>query len=248
MSGFKDKLQIFFLGLLLGLLLGGGFFLFKLDQYVKELSIYKSITHSNDSFTSHPDPKEQEQADKSTSHTKPVYTMNTPASRSGRKDSSLTASNAQKSRLGADSVKLSDSISHANAEPQQVSEDIILRKDELLSTRLLEELNISMVAVNPANSHDSLAAKMAGVRDEHAASRQYSTVEFWISPLNYKGYKMNRSKLVLYGLGDVSGVRLYKLDDEMYLHTGSVIYRLDYTNDFKPYERVTSEAILSKLK
>src|ERR1044071_3115140 len=43
-SFFRDKLQVFFLGLLLGLVLGGGFFLLKLDQYVKELSFYKSLT------------------------------------------------------------------------------------------------------------------------------------------------------------------------------------------------------------
>jgi hypothetical protein len=89
---------------------------------------------------------------------------------------------------------------------------------------------------------------MAGVRDEHAGAHQFESVEFWSSPLNYRGYKMNRSKLVLYGFSDPEGVRLFKLDDEVYLHTGSAVYRLDFSNDFRPYERVTSEVILGKLK
>src|ERR1041385_93785 len=47
-SYFRDKLQVFFLGLLFGLVLGGGFFVLKLDQYVKELSFYKSLTQKDD--------------------------------------------------------------------------------------------------------------------------------------------------------------------------------------------------------
>lgn len=43
-SYFRDKFQVFILGLLFGLVLGGGFFVLKLDQYVKELSFYKSLT------------------------------------------------------------------------------------------------------------------------------------------------------------------------------------------------------------
>jgi hypothetical protein len=248
MSGFKDKLQIFFLGLLLGLLLGGGFFLFKLDQYVKELSIYKSITHSNDTFANGSVLQEHEISNKNTGHNTLDHTPNTPAPGAGKKVSAQLALSVPQTRQTEDSLKASDSVAHAPAEPKISAEDIVLRKDELLSTRLLEEFNISMVAANSVNLYDSLAAKMAGVRDEHAASRQFSTVEFWSSPLNYRGYKMNRSKLILYGIADASGVRLYKLDEEIYLHTDSQVYRLDYTNDFKPYERVTSEAILAKLK
>ena len=48
LSYFRDKLQVFFLGLLFGLVIGGGFFLLKMDQYVKELSFYRSITAKQD--------------------------------------------------------------------------------------------------------------------------------------------------------------------------------------------------------
>lgn len=47
-SYFRDKFQVFLLGLLFGLVLGGGFFVLKLDQYVKELSFYKSLTQKDD--------------------------------------------------------------------------------------------------------------------------------------------------------------------------------------------------------
>ncbi|HEV7232328.1 MAG TPA: hypothetical protein VGO45_13420 [Bacteroidia bacterium] len=245
MASFKDKLQVFFLGLLLGLLLGGGFFLFKLDQFVKELSIYKSFTRSNEQTVSRDDRKEDPQSIQGTAKSRPGNTFysNPPLP---RKDTAATKANLFRSQQAADSTKVTDSLNTAQA--GKAEEDIVLRKDQLLSTRNLEEINISPVAVNPSAARDSLAAKMAGVRDEHAGAHQFESVEFWSSPLNYRGYKMNRNKLVLYGFSEPELVRLFKLDDEIYLHTGSVVYRLDYTNDFRPYERVTSDVILSKLK
>src|ERR1035437_1411750 len=53
MSSFKDKSQVFVIGLMAGLIVAGGFFILKLDNYFKELSFYKSIskTFSSDSKT-----------------------------------------------------------------------------------------------------------------------------------------------------------------------------------------------------
>jgi hypothetical protein len=62
-SYFRDKFQVFILGLLFGLVLGGGFFVLKLDQYVKELSFYKSLTEK-DSKTGDPVQEENREEDK----------------------------------------------------------------------------------------------------------------------------------------------------------------------------------------
>jgi hypothetical protein len=243
MANFKDKLQVFFLGLLLGLILGGGFFLFKLDQYVKELSIYKSFTHNQlpEPVTSSlPEIKNPEKKNEKCHMAVTPPPQTAPA----RQIDSLALTGVGHTTVQTDSLKRSDSLSQALA----TREEIVLRKDELLETRSFELINVSPVASNSGISRDSLAAKMAGVRDDHAAGRQFSTVEFWTSPLNYKGYKMSRTKIVLYGVTDPESVKLFKLDDEVYLHSGSIVYHLDNTNEFRPYERVSSEAILSKLK
>src|ERR1700733_11969403 len=44
MAPFKDKLQVFIMGLMLGLLVGCGFFIFKLDDYFRELNFYKHLS------------------------------------------------------------------------------------------------------------------------------------------------------------------------------------------------------------
>jgi hypothetical protein len=42
-------------------------------------------------------------------------------------------------------------------------------------------------------------------------------IEFWTSPLHYKGYKMGKYKLVLYGINATDDIKIYRLDDVVYL-------------------------------
>jgi hypothetical protein len=245
MPGFKDKFQVFFIGLLLGLILGGGFFLFKLDQYVKELSIYKSFTQHKESASDNVAGKNTIPAEKNTP--KPVTTVHsgTATPSSANKDTTRTGQLSNGSRKAVnDSLRNPDSVQVVNKE----QEDIVLKKDELLTLRSLELMNISAVAQNTVNSRDSAAAKLAGVREDHNNGRQFCAVEFWSSPLNYKGYKMSHNKVILYGLADSENMKLFKLDDEIYLQCGAPVFHLEYTNEFRPYEKVVSESILSKLK
>nr|MDQ3047835.1 hypothetical protein [Bacteroidota bacterium] len=46
MNFFKEKSQGFILGLLVGLLIAGGFFILKLDDYFKELNFYKKVSET----------------------------------------------------------------------------------------------------------------------------------------------------------------------------------------------------------
>ncbi|MFI5149543.1 MAG: hypothetical protein ACHQRM_07390 [Bacteroidia bacterium] len=244
MAGFKDKIQVFLLGLLLGIILGGAFFLLKIDQYLKELSSNLARTHHSESIPDKQEKKEENKTEKP--QDKPRTFAFTENRSSGTvSDSVKTAAALVKSvKEHADSVKTGDSLAAA----KQPDENIIIRKDEMLSSKTLELLNISPVASNNGGNKDSLAAKMAGVREDRSTGRQFRLLEFWTSPLNYKGYKMNRNKLVLYGLPDSETIKLFQLDEEIYLQYNNLTYHLEYGNDFRAYEKVLSEAILSKLK
>ncbi|MCX6295511.1 MAG: hypothetical protein NTX97_05505, partial [Bacteroidetes bacterium] len=88
----------------------------------------------------------------------------------------------------------------------------------------------------------------SGIKDDRNTSKQFLNIEFWSSPLNYKGYKMSKYKLVLYGIASAEGLKLFKLDDDIYMKSASFVYHLDAFGDFKPYERITDESIINKLK
>lgn len=80
-------------------------------------------------------------------------------------------------------------------------------------------------------------------------------VQFWKSPINYKGYRFDGRKLVLFGLDSFSQVELKYLivNNElkvydMYLVYGKMYVKLIDNNRYNPYIRETNPAILNELK
>lgn len=236
MSSFKEKSYGFIIGILVGLIVAGGFFIFKLDDYFKELNFYKSVsnTFSTDEKVTVSESKEPtiiEAKEKKKKAKQESVVIN--------EDDSAVESNSSK----PDTTKIAkDSLTLENP----TTDDVIVRKDELLSTKTLEVINMDPVA--KMTGKDSLLQKVSGIKDDRSSSKQFINIEFWSSPLNYKGYKMSKYKLILYGVSSPEGLKIFKLDEVVYLKSASFVYRLDASGDFKPYERITDESIISRLK
>jgi hypothetical protein len=238
MSSTREKVQIFTIGLTIGLLIAGAFFVLKLDDYFKELSLYKKVTQT---FSSQPKPAEPEAPEPEKTGKK----SNTKIKIKEQEaiDSANITTTAEVTTAAPDTLKnKSDSLNAL----MTADNDIVVKKDEMLGTRTLEVFNLSPVAKN--NSKDSLLQKVSGIKDDKPGTKQMFNVELWSSPLNYKGYKLSKYKMVLYGIGSVDGIKLYRLDDAIYLKNAGIVYKLDYTADFKQYERITDEQIINKLK
>lgn len=236
MSGFRDKLQVFFLGLMLGLLIGGGFFILKLDNYFKELSFYRSSQDEHEEK----DVKEDEKIKKSKPK-KNVHEVPVAATERSAKDSAMTS--RKESRLKNDTLVFgNDSLAPIG----KIADDneIVVRKDEMTAAQTIEVINLSLTANAGKNSRDSLLQQVSGIREDVKTSMR---VEFWRSPLNYRGYKMTRGKIVLYGISSADPVSVFKLDDDIYLKHLGLVYRLVFTNDFKQFEKVSDPAVLSRL-
>ena len=234
MSSFKEKSYGFIIGILVGLIVAGGFFIFKLDDYFKELNFYKSVsnTFSSDAKT-----------DEST--TKQEVTPKSTEVKKKKKEAVITVDKFGEDEKAVNTdttISAKDSLTLENPS----SNDVIVRKDELLSTKTLEVINMDPVA--KMNGKDSLLQKVSGIKDDRNSSKQFLNIEFWSSPLNYKGYKMSKYKLILYGVASPEGLKIFKLDDVVYLKSASFVYRLDASGEFKPYERITDESIISRLK
>jgi hypothetical protein len=234
MSSFRDKIQIFFLGLMLGLLIGGGFFILKLDNYFKELSIYKSAPEEDDE-NAFPVKKDNDR-DLTKQPVKKKQDENIVTSEGDETPVDSTATQTNDEELtAADSLSADSSLAATNV-PQ--GDEIVVRKDEMLSARTVELINLNLTA--NAGKKDSLQTG-----NEPKASYR---VEYWKSPINYKGYKMTRNKLVLYGISSADAVSLFRLDDDIYLKHLSATYRLGMTNDFRQFEKVSDPSVLSKIK
>lgn len=204
------------LGLLFGLVLGGGFFVLKLDQYVKEISFIKSLTQDNDT----PDETAQVK-DSANSNSK---TSTHPKQNNVTTNVATDTSNALAMNAVPDSL-IYDSITAGPAG----DEDIVVRKDELVNSQVL--------AVSSPEADST----------QKTTSSSY-TVEFWRSPLNYKGYKLSRNKLAIFGISANDQPALIRLGDDLYLRSATGVYRLSPSADFRGLERIFDEQLIARLK
>ncbi len=207
---FSRKIPTFVFGLSIGLLVGVGFFVFKINDLFNKM---KDSAKSQITVVEQPvKTEDKEQADNSKN--KERFKIN----------------------LGkSDKVNYSevDSLIRDNSE-------INVATEELLSVK-----NVKIIHINPAESeNDSLAADIAGVKEKNS---DLYFIEFWKTPLNSKGYRFSKNKVLLYGFLDFNNVSLYELDNSYYIKSSDQVYKLFYGADFKSLERVIDSSLLAKI-
>jgi len=119
--------------------------------------------------------------------------------------------------------------------------DINIATDELLSVKNIKIIRIS----DSFSAKDSLSARLANVETINNSDLYF--IEFWKTPLNSKGYRFSKNKIMLYGFIEYSNVLLYQLENAYYLKASDQVYQLSYGGDFKQLERVMDSDLLAKL-
>ncbi len=207
---FSRKIPTFVFGLSIGLLVGVGFFVFKINDLFNKMkdSAKSQITVVQQPVKNTDDEDEVKKKDKE------------------RFKINLGKTN----KVNYSEV---DSLIRDNSE-------INIATDEMLSIK-----NVKIIRISPtASANDSLAADIAGVKDN--ASDLYF-IEFWKTPLNSKGYRFSKNKVMLYGFMDYNNVSLYELDKSYYIKSSDQVYKLFYGSDFRSLERVVDSDLLAKI-
>ena len=207
---FTRKIPTFVFGLSIGLIVGVGFFVFKINDIFNNM---KDAAKSQISVVEQP----VKNADKE--------------SEEKRKDKERFKINLGKTtKVNYSEV---DSLIRESSE-------INIATDELLSVK-----NVKIIRISPnVSSGDSLAAAVAGVKEN---SSDLYFIEFWKTPLNSKGYRFSKNKILLYGFMDYNNVSLYELDNSYYIKSSDQVYKLFYGADFRSLERVVDTGLLAKI-
>jgi len=119
-------------------------------------------------------------------------------------------------------------------------EDFNIAKEELLSVK-----NIKVIDLDASKKQDTLVGQLAGVINTSFPNLFF--VEFWKTPLNSKGYRMTRNRVILYGLSDFSSITIYKVDDYFYLKNDEFVYKISAGTEFKSLEIVSDSELLAKI-
>ncbi|MBK6985281.1 MAG: hypothetical protein IPH32_11225 [Bacteroidetes bacterium] len=137
-------------------------------------------------------------------------------------------------------TKNSPNINYSEVDALLKEEDVNVAQEELLSVK-----NIKVINLDADSKRDTLTGQLAGVTNAEYPNLFF--VEFWKTPLNSKGYRMTRNRVILYGLSDFSSITIYKVDDSYYLKNDDVVYKISSGTEFKPMELVNDSQLLAKI-
>jgi hypothetical protein len=120
-----------------------------------------------------------------------------------------------------------DSIAVDYTEPG----DIEVMQDELLFSKHIEpEGDVTVFLCDAAGEYDSLLVDNTAVKHQEGL-----TVEFWVSPVNFKGYKLNSRKLVLFGVVQFDSLNLrYEKEKVLLMKYKNQEFQLHCSDDFIP--------------
>jgi hypothetical protein len=72
-------------------------------------------------------------------------------------------------------------------------------------------------------------------------------VEFWKSPINYKGYKISVNKLIIFGIDQFDMISFKMMNNVLFMKYMSDYYQIDKTIDFKPLVLLNNSQLISQL-
>jgi hypothetical protein len=203
----KRKIPAFVFGVSIGLIIGGGFFIFRINEVFNKFSDKASA--------------------KITVIEQPVTEIRHSAPEKKRIREIQRQQPEAKSE--AAEYKVADSLIHEDT-------DVKIATEELITVKTVKVIRIG----------DKIAGSDSS-RTADAPQDDLYFIEFWRTPLNSRGYRFSRNKILLYGFSDYSNVLLYELDNAYYIKSGGHVYKVFYTGEFKPLERVIDSDLLARI-
>jgi len=147
---------------------------------------------------------------------------------SNAEDSTILESVLPDSQLLADETFLND--------------DIIVKRDELISSYPL-----TLIVQDKQAARTKSDSLLRGFQGDSNRPTEYR-IEFWKSPVNFKGFKFVRNAIVVFGLDPQEPVKLYSLEEKLFLRHGNQVYRLHVTEKFEAFSKLTDETTLKQLR
>ena len=204
----KRKIPTFVFGLSIGLIIGVGFFIFKMDDYFSKM---KSAATKEIKVIEQPVQQNEKEGQKNDKERYKISTKISPYTNYKEVDSLIKDEDGE----------------------------VNLAKEEFISVK-----NIKLIDLDN-NQKDTLAANLAGVN--HNENTTMFFVEFWKTPLNSKGYRMTKNRIILYGFSDFTLLNLYKVDDVYYLKSEEQVYKVSSNSEFMPMDKVNNSDLLTRI-
>jgi hypothetical protein len=145
---------------------------------------------------------------------------------------------------GNESAQPIDSATSKNDSLSAIASDgeeaIFVRRDELISSTVT-----SLIQLSASSKTDSLITLFQG---GNPAAAPQIRLEFWKSPVNFRGYKFIRNTLVTFGLDPQEQVKIYLDNGLFYMQSGGSTYRINQTDRFLPFSIASEESLPKQIR
>ncbi len=144
------------------------------------------------------------------------------------------------SSFDSSNFKINDSYNKTPTFNHSDSTEIIVKKDLLLISIMLKPIDIDEKKIETVNTESSITKNTidklnpsAGLPENEIKITTEYKIEFWVSPVNYIGYKLVNDVLILFGIEEPDAVMLYSGDNKLWMKYGQDYYYLQPSIDFE---------------
>lgn len=226
MSERKVRILFFVLGLTVGIILGASVVRVYIDKVNAENTVSKSFVSklfkNIVGLVYKP---------KTNSDTVVVVNENSNEITTATADSSKQASTGNSNTTSVNDV---DTISESKPNSKSESNEMVV------ADKLIAASRIQVQEVMPEG------AKKDTVHSTKKHTSIYA-IEYWQSPLNYRGYKTQKNKIILYGLNKDESLKLLRLKDKLYIKFQNQYSVIENYTEYHSFEKVFDQQILSQL-
>lgn len=118
-----------------------------------------------------------------------------------------------------------------------------VKQDKLIFAKSFKIPGIDAFSGDEPNKLDSLLTDNVSV----SKNKNILRVEFWKSPINYKGYKTGKNKIVIFGVDQYDMISFKILNNMLYMRYISDFYQIEKSGDYKSLTPVNNPQLLSQL-
>ncbi len=234
------KLSYIAFGLILGFFIGGGLVYLYTNRQNDSLVRYNPIVYLEGFF-------QEESTSETGGHTESGYTGLYGSSGSDESGEAGTMgvtepSDGQPAHTGT----YESGIVNPDGEALPPNDEIVIKQNRL------KQVKTYYLPAGDSGNTQSKALKqldsLLGKRPRNNTDQNLFYVEFWESPLNYKGYRMGRNKMIVYGIEQVDFASLHIYQDEYFLRYLNDFYPLSYTSEFKPLIPISDTELIEQFQ
>ena len=138
-----------------------------------------------------------------------------------------------------------------------VEEDLFVKKDEHIASKeyTVRRYSPTFIEQTRASKADDSSAELLDTQEVEAGAISKDiepktvklSVEYWSSPVNFKGYKYSKNGLQLFEIDPTESLSFKFLDQRLYLKLGKNFYFLEKNNEFNKFVAVSNQTLLDVL-